>query len=1541
MDIFAELFEHLPRLCIIVCGPCAIAIPPVQIARHLRERHPKVPAAKRNDVAAVANTLSDLAWQPTDVCVARPAQIPIPGLNQQDNGLVCTSEQCWYTCITLQGMQKHCKDKHAWINKQTRGGDMRQKSRHTSNRLWKDGQPCQRLFRAVGWPAYIAIEARANSLQAEGISEIVKANLQRAEEEQEAAAAQELIKDSSRQQADPWLELTEWISHLKGISRAKLLYARRLPGEAEDARKEKESKVHESDLEDVCKAMRRLIRKAFHSSQPEIASRPVREIIERRETGAESNERPFYSGHKVATIKKYSRKLTQILCYLWRTYEQTGRPPYKLTGRQDALLWSLKQIARSADAAKNRKLEAGCLRLWIALLDHSLSGNEHESALLSGVAVLGLKDDHRGGGWVPAHEFSPTLSALITTSKALIIYYAHCQREDALLRDPDTAPTAYELVREMSERFLTLCDYRGTPSPMNRMLRLRTLARTEAKKHNTPGIVAWDRDRLLVDKQSFTLADLRSMVRGLCETVRLQLLKDVLLLDLDERGCVRPGTTPLPKLSMDELVDQPAERATGWSFFKHPSNKLDDWPKWLLDRVLAEATLRDKFLCGVDSSQQPSRALWRDHAVCEYMRGVRRFKESLFALVHLSGGGPGRGTEITSIQCENSAEGVGYRGVFAEGGLLSFTTTYHKGYSFSKRVKTIHRYVPREVSELVVYFLGLGRPFINALQALHNGVTRRTAFIWEPAPEEQWGDDGESDSGSDSDSGDSGDDGEGLSQSSRQKPKPANPDGYWGTDRIRRVLREQTFRYMGAALGTHAWRHAYPAIHRELARDGQARDFLESLYWGKELVLDDARALQSGHTLQTEEMNYGRSMKESPFQTMAERENFRRVSMDWHRVLEFASAWEDGRMHSGVRAKMLAQQEQQALQRWSALAATDLKSEFRRLAGRPDAEYRSKQEECLQAIVQRRLRVLAVMATGTGKSMLFMLPASVSPGGVTVVVAPLNALRDSLQDRCDQLGIPCAKWDGRRPPYWARIVLVTPEGAVTKAFGRFIDEKRMLQQLDRIVIDECHVLLESNTTWRPDVLKLTELTEKGTQVVYLTATLPPTLQPAFLHTAGLTLKTLTICRDERTTRTNIAYQVLDYERGTLDDVLATLVAAKRKKYGPEAQILVFCTSVEETKRLAKFLQCSAYYREMATDDDKARMVRSFTSGLEKLCTATSMLSLGLDAAGVRVVIHVSMCRLLLQYVQESGRAGRTGASSESIVLRACWQARGGHVEKSLGYKLEPAAKEFLSAESCRRVAVDRHMDGRQNRQQCAVGEAKCDLCEQLPRGVKRKAAEKEQDAQSQMSTTAAAAAEARREGLEVLAALEERKSEIQLRRKTEQAGYQLERLRQHLDRWSNACVICMAAHAKPADHRWECCRNASEAQINAVREKVRWMHRVKWEGYARCNYCWAPQALCNRWEETDTPGAFARRSNALCQYVEVLQRAAAALLALRESACRPWLEQQMQEAAMVQGSYDEQLRKWLGLKTKMSEKDVSYMCCFLYAWEEGHVQSCR
>jgi hypothetical protein len=69
---------------------------------------------------------------------------------------------------------------------------------------------------------------------------------------------------------------------------------------------------------------------------------------------------------------------------------------------------------------------------------------------------------------VPAHHFSLTLLALVTTSKALVVYYAYCQQEEAAgAAGADSAPSISELVGEMSTRFMVLLDYSYTATPMN------------------------------------------------------------------------------------------------------------------------------------------------------------------------------------------------------------------------------------------------------------------------------------------------------------------------------------------------------------------------------------------------------------------------------------------------------------------------------------------------------------------------------------------------------------------------------------------------------------------------------------------------------------------------------------------------------------------------------------------------------------------------------------------------------------------------------------------------------------------------------------------------------------------------------------------------------------------------------------------------------------------------------------------------------------------------------------------------------------------
>lgn len=410
-----------------------------------------------------------------------------------------------------------------------------------------------------------------------------------------------------------------------------------------------------------------------------------------------------------------------------------------------------------------------------------------------------------------------------------------------------------------------------------------------------------------------------------------------------------------------------------------------------------------------------------------------------------------------------------------------------------------------------------------------------------------------------------------------------------------------------------------------------------------------------------------------------------------------------------------------------------------------------------------------------------------------MVIAPLNAMRQDFQDLCDRLGIRCAMWCGTDPPYDASIVLTTPESVVSSSFGRFLNQKRMLCQLDRIVIDECHVLLESTATWRPAVLELCDMTKKNTQVVYLTATLPPTLEPAFLQAAELQGQPLKVCRDPHTARTNIAYQVIDYESATRDETLKRLVATKQQEFGPDAQIIVYCLSVSLTMEIANLLSCAAYYSAMGTEEEKANCVRAFAAGIVKLCTAINMLGLGLHAPGVRVVIHLKMPLLLHHYVKESGRAGRTGLPSESIVLRQCWQTPAGDTRRSLPYKLDAPSKAFLTGEQCRRIAIDQHMDGRQDREHCSVGEARCDLCTVHPHGTKRRT--------PPVSDTEASA---------LARAVERQQREIECQLQSRRANRRkiLENLQQYIQKWASVCPICMAATGMAISYRPEICKRA-------------------------------------------------------------------------------------------------------------------------------------
>ncbi|KAH0195066.1 hypothetical protein KCU99_g10243, partial [Aureobasidium melanogenum] len=309
-----------------------------------------------------------------------------------------------------------------------------------------------------------------------------------------------------------------------------------------------------------------------------------------------------------------------------------------------------------------------------------------------------------------------------------------------------------------------------------------------------------------------------------------------------------------------------------------------------------------------------------------------------------------------------------------------------------------------------------------------------------------------------------------------------------------------------------------------------------------------------------EDSMYGRMSRESPWITMREKDAFRKVSIDWHRIVGFQPVQTEGRNTAKSLAHMEQQAEADKFQRWRAFRQADMLDAFKRMMG-PDAEFRGVQFAILQALMQGHKNVLGIMPTGGGKSLTFMLPARCSPGGVTIVVIPLTALEGDMVRRCKESDIKCAVWDAARPPEWASIVFVTPEAAVGQAFKRFMQQKKSTGELDRLVIDECHVVLDSRRktaerdAWRPEILELYKTVEQSVQTLFLTATLPPRNELEFYDRMGINKHEIVKFRDS-TTRKEIKYQVVDYEKEEEEEALQRMVDDKKRQY-PGKQIVVY------------------------------------------------------------------------------------------------------------------------------------------------------------------------------------------------------------------------------------------------------------------------------------------------------------------------------------------------------------------------------------------------
>jgi hypothetical protein len=320
----------------------------------------------------------------------------------------------------------------------------------------------------------------------------------------------------------------------------------------------------------------------------------------------------------------------------------------------------------------------------------------------------------------------------------------------------------------------------------------------------------------------------------------------------------------------------------------------------------------------------------------DWMRKVARFRGLLLILMHISGGQPVRGPEILSVRHRNTAAG-GHRNLFVEDGGVVFVTRYHKGFQISGDVKIIHRYLPREVGELVVWYLWLALPFIQRMEAM----------LWQnPVSDHMW---------------------------------PADVDGKkWTTDRMKGELQRVSEAALGYPITVAAYREIAIAISRQWVRGAtafQSDEDEENEEWQKENIISAAADDQATHSPHIAGLIYARNSIEMSGTTADRRRQFRAVSTDWHRFLGFESTQvKDEKANlKRKRCTFEGDAEDERLERQIRLQRMDAHAELQRMM-RKEVAFRSVQAEAMEAIQKGESPIVAVMPTGAGKTVLFTLP---------------------------------------------------------------------------------------------------------------------------------------------------------------------------------------------------------------------------------------------------------------------------------------------------------------------------------------------------------------------------------------------------------------------------------------------------------------------------------------------------------------------------------------------------------------------------------------
>src|SRR5215467_8426515 len=316
------------------------------------------------------------------------------------------------------------------------------------------------------------------------------------------------------------------------------------------------------------------------------------------------------------------------------------------------------------------------------------------------------------------------------------------------------------------------------------------------------------------------------------------------------------------------------------------------------------------------------------------------------------------------------------------------------------------------------------------------------------------------------------------------------------------------------------------------------------------------------------------------------------------------------------------------------------------------ASFRPGQGEIVETIAAGR-DVLAVMPTGSGKSLCYQLPALMRDG-LTVVVSPLIALMRNQVAQLKGYGVAAASLNSTNNFEENRSILeqiargelrlayVAPE-RLAKAETIALLKRAKVGML---AVDEAHCISQWGHDFRPEYLTLSALQNElgAPQTIAFTATADAATradilsrlfrQPPRVFMQGFDRPNLRLAMSARTGGRGQLLQFISVHRGDSG--------------------IVYCASRRNTEDIAAFLRQDGvkalHYHAGMDAAERSRNQDIFLQEDGVVMVATIAFGMGIDKPDVRFVCHANMPSNIESYYQEIGRAGRDGLPADTLTL---------------------------------------------------------------------------------------------------------------------------------------------------------------------------------------------------------------------------------------------------------------------------------------------------